>query len=81
MNCSRASAVLELERLCCETKTKKKTKSETRPSTPTLPSAEKMEEKEANAILSLLEIQEDDDGLIKYMGKCGHFLSVIYNVM
>merc|ERR1711955_88733 len=29
--------------------------------------AEKMEEKEANDLMNLLGIQEDDDGLIKYM--------------
>ena len=34
-----------------------------------LPAAEKMEEKEANDLMNLLGIQEDDDGLIKYMGK------------
>ena len=28
-----------------------------------------MEEKEANNLMALLEIVEDDDGLIKYMGK------------
>ena len=28
-----------------------------------------MEEKEANDLMNLLGIQEDDDGLIKYMGK------------
>ena len=31
--------------------------------------AEKMEEKEAIAILELLEIKEDEDGMIKYMGE------------
>ena len=31
--------------------------------------AEKMEEKEANNLMTLLEIVEDDDGLVKYMGK------------
>ena len=35
--------------------------------------AEKMEEKEANDIMTLLDIKEDDDGLIMYMGKSFHF--------
>ena len=34
--------------------------------------AEKMEEKEANDIMTLLDIKEDDDGLIMYMGKSFH---------